>query len=115
MKFPAANSVFANADGRILRMRFTADELVALLHRHDALDDLRKHRAERFERPVRQLVTDRADDNAGDAAHDVRFVTPLADLLQDCGLLFFRDAGLKDYDHDKIRSLKAEAGTQAKI
>src|SRR5262249_2725507 len=109
MKFRAADSVFTNTDGRVLLMRFTADQLVTSLHRHDALDDLRKRRAECFQGLVRQFVADGANDDAGDAAHDVRLVAALANLPQDRALLILRDTGLKDNNHDRIRSSMTKA------
>ena len=79
--------VLADFDGGVRRVRLAADELVALLHRHDALDDLRELRDERFEDWCVQFVADGADDGARHAAHDVRAVAELADFLEDGGFL----------------------------
>ena len=45
------------------------------------------------------LVADRADDGAGDAAHDVRAVAELLDFLEDGGLFLLRDVRFQDNDH----------------
>ena len=99
MELLAADDVVADLDGGILRVGFAADEFVALLDGGDALDDVRKNHGERFERLMGELVADGADDDAGDAAHDVRAVTAVADFLEDGLFLGFGDAGFKDDNH----------------
>src|SRR5262245_20332311 len=99
MKFSSADDVAAHVDRRIRRMRFAADELEALLHRHNALDLRPTH--ECFQRLMRSLITDGPDDGALDAAHHVRAITELANFAQDAQFLFLRDFRLEDNDHKK--------------
>ncbi len=98
LKFFAADDLFTNFDGGSDFVSFAADEFVFLLHGHDALD--LRPRAEDFEGCVRAFVADRADDRAFDAAHDVRAVAELFDLLKDFVLVFFRDIRLQDNNHN---------------
>src|SRR5882762_3504561 len=46
-----------------------------------------------------EFVTDRADDRAGNTAHNVRAIPELADFLNDRALLLFGNAWLKDDYH----------------
>src|SRR5215471_17589858 len=86
-------------------MGFATDEFVTLLHRHDALDNLRKLCGERLEGLMGEFVADGADHDAGDAAHDVRTITQTANFLQDGDLLLPGNVGLEDDDHNRFRSL----------
>ena len=102
MEFFPTDDVAAHVDRRIRRMRFAADELEALLHRHDALDLWPAH--ECFQRLMRSLVTDRADDCTLDATHDVRAIPELANFAQDAQFLLLRDFRLEDNDHKKQKA-----------
>ncbi len=81
-------------------MRFAADKLVALLHRHDALD-LRPG-GERLQRLMRAFVPDRADHRALDAAHDVWFIAELPNLFENGHFVFSRNVGFENNDHNEI-------------
>src|SRR5262245_12383496 len=92
--------MLAHRHCRAARMSFAADQLVALLDRHDALD-LRPG-GQCLERFMRALVTDGADDGASDATNDVGTVTELADFLQHLALLCLRNSGSKDDNHNSV-------------
>src|SRR5437016_655328 len=81
-------------------MGFPADELIALLHRHHALDNVRKNYPQSFERLMRQFIANGADDDSSHPAHHVRLITPFADLLEDSGLLFLGDIRFENNDHN---------------
>ena len=80
-------------------MRLAADELVALLDGHHALDRLGELRAEGVQVGVGEFVANRANDRAGHAAHDVWFVAEFADFLQDSALVLPGDARFQNNDH----------------
>jgi len=60
-----------------------------------------------------QFVADSADDGAGDAAHDVRTIAALADLLENGGLLFSGDTGFKDNNHSCVAGSRAAENKKA--
>src|SRR5206468_4630792 len=101
LKFFSADDRTAHIDCGITGMRFAADELVALLDRHDALD-LRPG-GERLEALMRALVADRANDRALDSAHDMRLVSQLLDFFEHGGLLLLRDIWFENDDHKTKR------------
>ena len=80
-------------------MSFAADELVTLLDRRNAFNNLWKKHRQRFQRLMGQFVADRADNGAGNSAHNVRAIPELADFLNDRAFLFFGNARLKDDYH----------------
>ncbi len=91
-------------------MRFTADQLVALLDAHDRFH-LRPC-GEGFQGLMGAFVTDGADDRAGHAVDGMGLVTQPADLAEDLALLGRAGAGFEDDDHGKCCSLvlKSETG-----
>ena len=88
LHFFTANQMTAHIDAGVGRVGFAADQLVPLLDRHDALNDLGKVAGQAFEGLMRQFVADGADDGAGHSAHDVGFVTEPFYLLQDSRFVF---------------------------
>ncbi len=77
--------LFAHGQDGIALLRLAADQFVTFLHRHDPFD-LRPG-SQRFQGLVGAFVADGADDHALDAAHDMRAVAEIADLLQDGGFV----------------------------
>src|SRR6266540_360971 len=78
-------------------MRLTADQFVALLDRHDALD--LRPRSQGLEALVGAFIADGADDRPGHPAHDVRLVAEPADFLEDGGFVLFSNARLENDNH----------------
>src|SRR6185437_5607197 len=81
-------------------MRLAAHELVTLLDRQHALDELRKNRHERLQRLMRQFIADRADDRARHAAHHVRAIAAPADFPEHGGFLFLRKVRFENDYHN---------------
>jgi hypothetical protein len=70
------------------------------LNRRDAFDGIRKFRGKRFERRMSEFVANRADDCAGNAAHDMRFVAELFDFFEHGSLVFFGNFRFENDDHN---------------
>lgn len=97
MELGAADHHLADGDGGIGGVGFAADQFMAFLDGGDRFD--LGPDGEGFEGLMGMLVADGANDDAGDAAHDVGTVAELADFAEHGEFVFAGGIGFKDDNH----------------